>query len=203
MNDIDGVDLIDRLARLGDALDVDEAGVADSVFERLDAPAQPPHRGRLVAAAVIALAAGVIAYPDSRAAVARWFGLDGVRIEVDPDLPLRTPPASFVVPGPGDSAVVEIDGREVLVSAVDGRLDQDLIVKLVASTDQITEVEVKGQPALWVSGPRHEVLYVEPGGRVAGQRPAANALLWQEGDVLYRVEGFDTLADALAFADAT
>ena len=38
----------------------------------------------VVAAAVLVILVGVALIPDSRRAVARWFGLDGVTVEVDP-----------------------------------------------------------------------------------------------------------------------
>ena len=53
---------------------------------------------------------------------------------------------------------------------------------------------------MWIDGAPHEVFYRDGDGEVVFERFAGNTLLWQEGDVLYRVEGFPTLADALAYA---
>jgi hypothetical protein len=204
-------DLIERLVALGDVLDVDhdveEASVVEAVLEGIRAPGRSPRRGWLVAAAAALVAAIVLGgalQPDARDAVARWFGLDGVDVEVDPDLTAPpSPPPSVALPGPGESDVVTVDGRRVLFSAIDGRLTDALITKTVQGTDQIREVEVAGHPGLWISGGSHEVLYETPGSGIVVARFAADTLLWQEGAVLYRVEGFDDLAEALAFAEGT
>ena len=200
MNDLD--DLTERLSTLGDALEFDEDELAESVLDRL---AGRSHRGTrvwlIVAAAVVLVLCGVALIPDSRRAVARWFGLDGVTVEVDPELS-ATPAAhvSFDLPGPGQSRVVDVDGREILVSTISGTLTPRMIVKSVQSPNQVHEVEVDGAPGLWIDGLAHEIGYESPPGHVVFERMAGNTLLWQRGDVLTRVEGFDDVDAALAFA---
>ena len=81
------------------------------------------------------------------------------------------------------------------------RIDERLITKTVGSTDQIRQVEVMGRPGLWITGDAHQVRYLSPEGDVVVDRVAADTLLWQDGAVLFRVEGFDDLADALAFVE--
>ena len=149
------------------------------------------------------LAAGIVVHPDSREAMARWLGLDGVEVDVDPELSVPAPTGSFDAPGPGASEVVVVDGREVLVSAIDGSFDEQLIRKTVTSADQVRQLQVMGHPALWIAGTAHEVMYESADGDVVVERVAADTLLWQDGAVLFRVEGFDTLADALAFVEGT
>lgn len=195
-------DLIDRLERFGDALGFDDTDVSDEVLHRI----ATPRRSRLahrwfVAAAVLLVVAGVVLHPDSRHSVARWFGLDGLVVEVDPDLPTRAPVRGFDAPGPGESRVVVVEGREILVSAVRGTLSDGLITKTVGSSDQIEEVAIDGLDGLWISGAPHEVLYEAANGEVVVERVSANTLVWQDGDVLYRVEGFANLDDALAYID--
>lgn len=205
-------ELIARLRSLAPALDVepDDARLVDAVLARVaghDAPSEPAAtRGDramwLVAAVVIALACGFVAWPSGRAAVARWLGLDGVTIEVDPTLPASPPGTAPTLPGPGETEVLTVDGREVIVSAIDGRLFEEAVTKMVQSSEQISEVRVAGHPGLWIAGAAHQVAY-EAGDRdVRIARVAANTLLWQDGEVLFRVEGFDDLADALEFASA-
>jgi hypothetical protein len=203
--------LAERLTALGDALDLDETATAHAVMARLTTVGdeRAPGRARrplLVAAAVVVLAVvAIVVQPDARHAVARWFGLDGVVVEIDPELTVPPGPASFDLPGPGRSSVIVVDGREILVSAIDGTLDGALVAKVVRSSDQIEEVDVGGRPGLWISGADHtvtfEVLYEGPDGEARGERVAADTLLWQDGTTLLRVEGFETLADALAFAE--
>jgi hypothetical protein len=198
-------DLAIRLASLGDALDLDDASPVDVLLERLERPSSRTwRRGWLVAAAIVTLVAGVVALlPDAREAVARWFGLEGLSIEVDPELSVPPVPTSFESPGPGESRIAVVDGREILVSAIPGTLQRALIEKTVGASDQVREVVVDGQPGLWISGAPHEVVYESPGGAIAVERAAANTLLWSDGAVLYRVEGFDELADAVSFAEGT
>lgn len=199
---IDLEDLIDRLERFGDALGFDDTDVSDEVLHRIATPrpSRLAHRW-FVAAAVLLVVAGVVLHPDSRHAVARWFGLDGLVVEVDPDLPTRTPVRGFDAPGPGESRVVAVEGREILVSAVRGTLSDGLITKTVGSSDQIEEVAIDGLDGLWISGAPHEVLYEAANGEVVVERVSANTLIWQDSDVLNRVEGFANLDDALAFIE--
>jgi hypothetical protein len=199
-------DLIRRLEAFGDALEFDDAELAEAVLARIDAsPRRTASQWWMAAAAVfVVVAGGVLAYPDSRHAVARWFGLEQVEVEVDPELSLAPPPTSFVLPGPGESEVVVVDGRQILVSTIAGGLNEALITKAVSSSTQIEQVAVNGNPGLWISGGSHEVRYQIPeDGGIAVERVAANTLLWETDGVLRRVEGFDQLADALEFAEGT
>ncbi len=213
---IDEHDLLVRLAALGDALAFDDTSplLEDAVLARLDEPelARPGHRWLAVAAAVlVATSVAVAAIPDARQAIARWFGLDGLQIDVDPSLtippvpvpvsvPVSLPSPSFDVPGPGESRTITVDGREVLISTLTGALDRILIGKTVGSSDQIQEVTVDGDPGLWISGGPHEVLYETLDGNVVIERVAVDTLLWQAGDTLFRIEGCADLAAALAIA---
>lgn len=195
-------DLIDRLESLGDALDFDDADVSTVVLDRIGSRRRPRSQHRwFVAAAVVLMVIGVVLHPDSRHAVARWFGFDALVVEVDPDLPSQALREGFDTPGPGESLVVEVEGREILVSAVRGEWGEGLITKSVGSSDQIEEVDIGGLRGLWFSGAPHQVLYAMDDGEVVVDRVAANTLVWQDADVLYRVEGFANLADALAFVN--
>lgn len=195
-------DLIDRLECFGDALDFDDADVSSEVLDRIGSRRRPRSQHRwFVAAAVVLMVTGVVLHPDSRHAVARWFGFDGLVVEVDPDLPSQALREGFDAPGPGESLVVEVNGREILVSAVRGEWGDGLITKSVGSSDQIEEVDLGGLRGLWFSGAPHQVLYAMDDGEVVVDRVAANTLVWQDADVLYRVEGFANLPDALAFVN--
>jgi hypothetical protein len=194
-------DLTERLRALGDALVFDDADLAESVLARVEA--EPRSRARpwlVVAAAVLLVLVGVALVPDSRRAVARWFGLDGVTVEVDPEVTGTAAPVSFDLPGPGQSRVIEVEERPILVSTISGTLSPGMITKSVQSSAQVHEVDVDGAPGLWIAGPAHEIGYESPSGLPVFERMAGNTLLWQRGDVITRVEGFDALEDALAFA---
>jgi hypothetical protein len=97
MNDLE---LIERLADLGEHLDRELVaaadGLADSVVAMLDTGPVTPARSRgiagrprlwALAAAVVLLVVLVVALPGPRRTVARWFGIGAVRIERVPAAP--------------------------------------------------------------------------------------------------------------------
>jgi hypothetical protein len=207
MIDIEDHDrLATRLAELADELALDDSGLVESVLDRIDARPRwaqgARRRGWLVAAALIALVAGVALHPGTRRAMADWLGLDGVRVEVDPGLSLPAHRGVFPEPGPGESRTVLVDGRVILVSAVRATLDDELISKAVGSSAQVQRVDVLGHPGLWISGTPHEVFY-RAAGDVLVERVAADTLLWNDGTTLFRVEGFDDLGAALDYVEGT
>jgi hypothetical protein len=114
-------------------------------------------------------------------------------------LPSETLPSGSL-PGPGRSSTVLVDGIAVLVSALDGTLDDGLITKMVGGDSSVREVDVAGRRGVWIDGAPHDLAFLTGDGEVVFERFAGNTLLWQDGDVLYRVEGFPTLADAAAYA---
>ncbi len=196
-------DLIDRLVRLGSDID-HELGAADLVESTLAAidasPTGTRHRAWMVAASLLLIVMlGLLVIPDSRRAVARWFGIPGVQIEIEPRLSLPPPIRVTESVGPGESRAVDVDGREILVSAIDATLEDALITKTVSASNQLKQVDVNGAAGLWVGGASHEVLYRVPDSEVVVERVAANTLLWNDGALLYRIEGFDRLDDALEF----
>jgi hypothetical protein len=196
-------DLSERLRDLGDALQFADAGLADSVLDRITTERARSSKARLwlaAAAAALLVLVGVAVIPDSRRAVARWFGLDGVTVEVDPEVTGSAAPVASDLPGPGESRVVQVEGKDILVSTISGTLSSRMITKTVQSSDQVQEVDVDGAPGLWFAGPAHEIGYESPTGQPVFERMAGNTLVWQRGDVITRVEGFDDLEDALAFA---
>lgn len=193
-----------RLADLAHALDIDDTGLVDSIVARVNRSSsglRPAHRRlQLVAAFVLVVAAAIALIPESRRVVARWFGLNQVRIERDADLSVSSAPETFELPGPGESRIVVLDGREILVSTIDGRLGGRIMQKTLGSSTSIIEVDVAGHLGLWIDGAPHEVMYEASDGNVVVERVAGNTLLWEVGEVLYRLEGFDNLDNAIKFA---
>lgn len=200
--------LEDRLRALGDQLDIDETAVVDGVLARLDQqpvaeqPGASPYRIlRVAAVLLVAVAAAVIAVPSAREAVADWFGFDGVTIERDTglDVPATADPI-------GDAAdagfgTIAPDVKEaVLVSEFPGSIDTDALTKTLGDGTDVQRVEVNGAPGLWIDGDPHEVAYQDASGQFVVERFAGNTLLWQDGTLVRRLEGFDTLEQALAYA---
>ncbi len=202
------IDLDRRLTALGEVLELDDTHMVDRVFARLDGttavPASRPDRSRPLRVAVailVVLAALAAAVPSSRRTVAGWFGFDGVTVERRPDLsvPATPPVISIDADGPGDSEIVIVDGATVLVSTIDGLLDETVIEKTVGSSSDVVAVTVDGRRGLWIGGVPHE-LRLRRGGELLIERVAGNTLLWQDGDSIRRLEGFDTLEAALTYA---
>lgn len=192
-----------RLADLAGALNVDSVGLADSIevrINQLSVERRAHRRLQMVAAFLLIVATAIALHPDSRRVVARWFGLDLVRIERDADLRLSPAPETFDLPGPGESEIIYFGGRQVLMSAIAGRINGPVLQKTLGSNTSIVEVDVGGHLGLWISGAPHELAYESSDGVFAVERIARNTLLWEVDGVLYRLEGFDNLEDALNFA---
>lgn len=218
------MDLEDRLVSLGEHLAVgDDEGdtLAEQVTTRLNGVAvevgQPRGRWvRFAAALLLAVAIAAAAVPASRDTVAGWFGLDGVRIERGQDVetpvvpPVETSPETSLavpvdadvsgLPGPGASREATVDGRIVLVSVIEGELTSDVLVKTLGEDTQIVEVVVGDAPGLWISGAPHELAYQSPDGLIAFERVAGNTLVWQDDEMIGRLEGFGSVDAAIEFA---
>ena len=197
-------DLVERLELLGDDLDFGDVDLAGAVVLGVrERRSRVRARRWLVAAGVLMVVGAAAGYPDSRQAVARWFGFDSLSVEVDPELSVPAAEGLFEAPGPGETIVVDVGGRSITVSTVSGRLNTAVVVKTVGSADQIEEVTVQGRDGLWISEAPHQVGYESLDGSIVVERVAQNTLVWQSGDVLVRVEGFVELSDALAFVEGT
>lgn len=183
------IDLEHDLARLGDLLALDDESLVDDVFAGLatPAPADRSHRWLVAAAVVLAVVAAALVVPSSRQAIADWFGLDGVRIEQQPDLSV---PADVTGQLPAGVTLDEFDGT----------LDADVVTKVLGDETTIRRVDVGGRPGLWIDGEPHELVIRDVDGETVIRRFAGNTLLWQDGDTIRRVEGTATLEEALAVA---
>lgn len=212
-------DLEDRLRSLGDQLDLaggpagsdDGAALAAQVVARIEhgesdrALERSVGRrvamwSRVAAFVVVVVVAIVVAVPSSRRTVAGWFGLDGASVERRPDL---------VVPGTADplrgddaGTIVTVDGREVLVSVFAGTLDGGGLTKTLGDGSNVRPVDVAGSPGLWIDGDPHELTYRAAGGGVVFERVAGDTLLWQVGTTIRRLEGFDDVDAAVAYAES-
>lgn len=68
----------------------------------------------------------------------------------------------------------------------------------------LTEVDVDGQPAYWITGASELTILEDPSAsyRDDPSRPSANVLLWAAGGITYRLETALPLTDALALAES-
>lgn len=204
--------LEEQLREFGDRLDVDgvdDGALATRVLARLDGETgshASERRDRWatpmrVAAVAVALGIAVaVAVPSSRRTVAGWFGFDGATIERAPQLDVPAAPDPLGDRGVGTTAVVE--GDDILVAEIVGTLDNPGLGKVLGTDAEVTEVTVNGAFALWIDGAPHEVSFYDADGEIVFRGFAGNTLLWQDGDVIRRLEGFGTVGAAIDHAES-
>jgi hypothetical protein len=195
----------------------------------LDRRAAPRRRRRrrlllAVALAVVLAVAVALAVPGARGAILRVFHLGGVRLArvntlpsaptrpLDADLgPRVTRPRAAAALGLPAAKLpngrLHLDGTVVSVVLPGPLLLSELrtgpipVLQKELGSDgaHVTWSVLNGQPALWISGPRHLVRFPTAPARLAG-----NVLVWQSGPITYRLEGPGlTREHALAVARGT
>jgi hypothetical protein len=95
-------------------------------------------------------------------------------------------------------------GAGLLLAEFQARIDTEYIEKkivFVGATD-LEAVTVRGDPGYWIAGAPHYILYFDSQGRqVQDQtRLAGNVLLWQHGEVTFRIEADIGKEQALSIA---
>ena len=197
-----------------------DSALVDAVLARLDEPTTRDGHPmlRVAAVLVIVLALVAVAVPSSRRTVADWFGFDGVRIERRPGAPTASTPdpidpqASGADDQSGEQGapddppasigtVVDVDGAGVLVSEFVGTLDNPAIGKTIGDGTNVRQVEVDGEFGVWIDGAPHDVSFYDEQGDIVFERFAGNTLLWQDGSVVRRLEGFPDATTAIAYAE--
>lgn len=128
---------------------------------------------------------------------------------------LGTPDEAYVF---GDKQVVTLvyaadaelpemagSGIGLLVQVIEGALDREQVEKLVAEAGTtVTPVEVDDQAGFWIDGRPHLIRYVDADGGVRLQRTrlVGDALVWERGGVLYRIESGLGLEGTLRIAES-
>jgi len=178
-----------------------------------------------LAVVAVAIAAA-FAVPQSRGAVLRFIGLGAVHVEFVDRLPPaqerplaaglgapispavargvlgRAPLQPSLKPAPtlhGMEGVVSLlflhEGDPVLLSEITSR-GNPMLKKVALASTSVRWVRVGNDPAIWLAGGRHVVLFPHAAARLAG-----HVLIWQHGDLTLRLEGAElTLRDALMLA---
>jgi hypothetical protein len=96
-------------------------------------------------------------------------------------------------------------GIGLLVQQINGSLERERVEKLVVEFGvTVTPVEVAGVPGFWIDGPPHLIRYTGPAGeeRAEMTRLVGDTLVWQRGDVLYRIESGLGLERTLRIAES-
>jgi hypothetical protein len=187
-----------------------------------------PRRLVLVAAVLGAAVVAGLAIPQARSAILRVFGIGAVRIEYVDKLPAVEPEARLDL-GPEISAedapfrllessllgapdgvyasgnvVTQLYGSpdhvRLLVTQIGGRaLRPDVVKKVVGTRTNADFVSIAGlaEPALWIEGAPHILSLPN-----APERLAANTLIWTQGNRTMRLEGAESLDEAVEIAQS-
>jgi hypothetical protein len=109
---------------------------------------------------------------------------------------------SLVYPSAPALPETEETGLGMVLMEFRGRIEQPFLEKLVQA-EQVEEVEVGGQPGFWVEG-EHTLIYLDERGEAFEERSrvAGNTLLWQRGDVTFRLESALSMAEAIRVAES-
>jgi hypothetical protein len=102
---------------------------------------------------------------------------------------------SLVYEPRGELSRSRYTGVGVLVTEFRGDLIPGFVSKLADQTTRIEELSVDGNPAIWLEGGPHSVLFASSDGGVGEDtmRLAGNTLLLERGNVLVRIEGSSDL----------
>ena len=187
-----------------------------------------PRRLVLVAAVLGAAVVAGLAIPQARSAILRVFGIGAVRVEYVDKLPAVEPQAALDL-GPAISAehapfrllessllgepdgvyasgnvVTQLYGSpdrvRLLVTQISGHgLRSDVVKKVVGTTTNADFVSIAGlsTQALWIEGAPHILSLPN-----APDRLAANTLIWIQGNRTMRLEGAETLDEAVEIAQS-
>ena len=185
-----------------------------------------PLRLRLAAVIAAVLVGGVLAVPDARSTVFRWFGIESV--EIRRQAPRATPGASLQLGTPttiarltvpvlqardlGTPGVYETalpDGSRAASLVYDGPIlvqtfraqASPFIEKPIGTGSKAERLEIDGATAFWITG-SHGFAYQSPTGFGFEQpRIAGNTLLVERRDgLLLRIEGVQTRERAIELA---
>ena len=90
----------------------------------------------------------------------------------------------------------------LLLSELEGELPRTVLQKLIQPGTTIEHVMVDRDRGLWLSGPVHEIAYLDASGTIRPDtvRLAGDVLLWRHHNLLLRLEGTHSKARALRIA---
>jgi hypothetical protein len=192
-----------------------------------------PRRRRLlaaIAALLLLTPAAAFAFPEARDDVLRALGLRHVTVRrvatpppaaADPELGPRTtlaaaaraagftPLLSAALGGPdrvhrrGDVVTLVYARRGLLLAQAPGRLERDLLEKIVSIGEGIRRVRVAGRPGLFFPSP-HLYLWIDDRGAVRESKPVRSgpSIVWERDGVVLRLEGERREAAAVRLAAA-
>lgn len=95
-----------------------------------------------------------------------------------------------------------VDNPRLTLTQLRGGVWDGFLKKAGGRGTTVEQVTVEGEPGLFVTGDEHFVMYRDENGNITDERTylAGTVLLWNRGDLLLRLEGELTKAEALALA---
>ena len=171
---------------------LDVLGIGGVTIERVDElpPVSPPGELGLGPAVSLDEARAAVDFRVRRPDPDEWGEPDGVYL-------------GEVVPGGIVSLRYGSEARpRLLLSEFQGRVEPDLVKKVITPATRIEFVTVRGTTGFWITGEPHAVTFFDRDGLAREDvfRLAANTLVWAENGVTYRLEGEFGLPTALAIA---
>jgi hypothetical protein len=118
-------------------------------------------------------------------------------------LELGKPDGIFVRPDDVVSLVYgDPQSPRLVLTELRGSVWDGMVKKVGSSGTRVDDVTVNGERGLFISGDEHVVMFRDEQGDIADERTylAGTVLLWNHGDLLLRLEGDLTKADALELA---
>ena len=96
------------------------------------------------------------------------------------------------------------DKPRLVLSQLRGAIYEGFIKKAGSRGTTIEPVTVRGEPGLFITGDDHFVMFRDENGAITDERTylAGTVLLWNRGELLLRLEGDLTRAEALELADS-
>ena len=106
----------------------------------------------------------------------------------------------------GDRPTLPADpssGVGLLISEFNGTVDDGYYTKSLDSNAVVTPVKVGDARGYWIAGP-HFFYYVNPSGQVVDDthRAVGNTLIWNDGEVTYRIESGLDMEEAIRIAES-
>lgn len=128
-------------------------------------------------------------------------GLGTPSIHID-----ERPPGGGVVvvyPSSDASPATNVDGVGVMIEVLRGEVNRPIYAKLAAGGTTIVDTEVGGLPGLFLGGDAHLIAYIDADGEFVDDtaRLAGNTVLWDVGELTYRLESALPLEQAVALAE--
>jgi hypothetical protein len=101
----------------------------------------------------------------------------------------------------------KLTGAGLLLTEFQARLDTQFVEGkiLFLGATSVEALTVNGDPGYWIEGAPHEIVYFDRDGNQIGDRSrlAGNVLLWQHGDVTFRIEADIAKGQALRIAESS